>query len=229
MRLGRAQYRHGCAVPLEEHVLIMAPPRTYKTAPAGQRSCCTSPGPVVSTTTKHDVFQLTSGIRSRLGPVHVFNPQRVGGVPSTFRWNPVAGCADPATAIRRADGFAHAVNMSGTEDASFWTAKASDYLRCLFHAAALAGGDMRLVARWALGSAEPAEDILDQAGRRPVGRRARRAARRGAEDRRDDQDGAVPGAGVHGRPGAGPLRPARRRVGRGGHRGVPRRVRDACT
>ena len=122
------------------------------------------PGPVVSTTTKHDVFQLTSGIRSRLGPVHVFNPQQVGGVPSTFRWNPVAGCADPATAIRRADGFAHAVNMSGTEDASFWTAKASDYLRCLFHAAAHAGGDMRLVARWALGSAEPAEDILGQAG-----------------------------------------------------------------
>ncbi len=94
----------------------------------------------------------------------MFNPQQVGGVPSTFCWNPVFGCADPATAIRRADGFAHAVNMSGTEDASFWTAKASDYLRCLFHAAAHAGGDMRLVARWALGSAEPAEDILGQAG-----------------------------------------------------------------
>jgi type IV secretory pathway TraG/TraD family ATPase VirD4 len=54
--------------------------------------------------------------------------------------------------------------MSGTEDASFWTAKASDYLRCLFHAAALAGGDMRLVARWALANAEPAESILDRAG-----------------------------------------------------------------
>jgi type IV secretion system protein VirD4 len=122
------------------------------------------PGPVVSTTTKHDVFQLTSGLRSRRGPVHVFNPQRVGGVPSTFRWDPVAGCHDPATAIRRADGFAHAVSMTGTEDASFWSSKASDYLRCLFHAAALAGGDMRLVARWALGNAEPAERILDSAG-----------------------------------------------------------------
>jgi type IV secretion system protein VirD4 len=162
-RLGRAQYRHQVAVPLEEHVLIMAPPRTYKTALLAS-VVLHFPGPVVATTTKHDVFQLTSGIRSRLGPVHVFNPQQVGGVPSTFRWNPVAGCADPATAIRRADGFAHAVNMSGTEDASFWTAKASDYLRCLFHAAAHAGGDMRLVARWALGSAEAAEDILDQAG-----------------------------------------------------------------
>ena len=146
------------------------------------------------------------------GPVHVFNPQRVGGVPSTFRWNPVHGCTDEATAIRRADGFAHAVNMSGTEDASFWTAKASDYLRCLFHAAALAGGDMRLVARWALGSAEPAEAILAQAGAERVGCQAGRTALRSAEDRRDDQDGADPGAGVHGRPGPGPLRPARRRA-----------------
>ena len=162
-RLGRAQYRHQVAVPVDEHVLIMAPPRTSKTALLAS-IVLHFPGPVVSTTTKHDVFQLTSGVRSRTGPVHVFNPQSVGGVPSTFRWNPVVGCQDPATAIRRADGFAHAVNMSGTEDASFWTVKASDYLRCLFHAAAHAEGDMRLVARWALGSAELAEDILDDAG-----------------------------------------------------------------
>ena len=163
VRLGRAQYRHRLAVPLEEHLLIVAPPRTFKTALLAS-IVLHFPGPVVSTTTKHDVFALTSGVRSRLGPVHVFNPQRVGGVPSTFRWNPVHGCTDEATAIRRADGFAHAVNMSGTEDASFWSAKASDYLRCMFRAAALADGDMRLVARWGLGSAEPAEAILAQAG-----------------------------------------------------------------
>ena len=30
--LGRAHYRHGLRVPLEEHLLVMAPPRTYKTA-----------------------------------------------------------------------------------------------------------------------------------------------------------------------------------------------------
>jgi len=160
---GRAQYRHGLRVPVEEHLLVMAPPRTRKTALVAQ-IILHYPGPVLSTSTKHDVFQLTSGIRARRGPVHVFNPQSVGGVPSTFRWNPVAGCDDPATAIRRADGFAKAVNMAGTEEASFWSGKASDFMRCLFHAAAHAGGDMRLVARWALGNAEAAEDILDGAG-----------------------------------------------------------------
>ena len=160
---GRAQYHHCLRVPVEEHLLVVAPPRTRKTALVA-KLMLHYPGPVVSTTTKHDVFQLTSGVRARRGPVHVFNPQRIGAVPSTFRWNPVAGCGDPATAIRRADGFAYAVSMSGTEESSFWSSKASDYLRCLFHAAALAGGDMRLVAAWALGSAEPAENLLAQAG-----------------------------------------------------------------
>lgn len=61
------------------------------------------PGPVVSTTTKADVFGLTSGVCGR-GPVEVFNPQGIGGVPSTFRWNPVDGCEQESVAIRRADG-----------------------------------------------------------------------------------------------------------------------------
>ncbi len=94
----------------------------------------------------------------------MFNPQSIGGVLSTFRWNPIEGCANESTAIRRADGFTNAISMSGTEDPSFWSSKASSYLRALFHAAALAGGDMRLVARWALGSAREAENILQEAG-----------------------------------------------------------------
>ncbi|HVB41425.1 MAG TPA: TraM recognition domain-containing protein [Streptosporangiaceae bacterium] len=161
--IGRAHYGHRLRVPVEEHVLVMAPPRTRKTGLLA-KIILRYPGPVVSTTTKHDVFELTSGIRSRRGPVHVFNPQSIGCVPSTFRWNPVAGCEDPATAIRRADGFANAVSMTGTESATFWSSKASSYLRCLFHAAAIAGGDMNLVTRWALGDAETAEVILAEAG-----------------------------------------------------------------
>jgi type IV secretion system protein VirD4 len=141
----------------------MAPPRTGKTGLLA-KLILHYPGPVVSTTTKADVFELTSGFRARRCPVRVFNPQSIGGVSSTFRWNPIDGCADEAVAIRRADGFANAVSMNGTEDASFWSSKASSYLRGLFHAAALVGGDMRVVVAWALGSAEDAEDILFQVG-----------------------------------------------------------------
>ena len=104
-------------------------------------------------------------MRAQLGPVHVFNPQYIGGVPSTFRWSPVEGCQDPATAIRRADAFAFAVSQKGVEDGTFWSAKATDYLRGYFCAAALTGQDLRAVAAWVSG-ADPdiPEQILAAAG-----------------------------------------------------------------
>jgi type IV secretory pathway TraG/TraD family ATPase VirD4 len=158
--LGRAHYRHGLRVPLEEHLLVVAPPRTFKTAFLSD-VILRHPGPVIATTTKADVHALTSAVRGEWGLVHVFNPQRIGGVDSTFRWSPVAGCEDPATAIRRADAFAHAVSQKGVEDASFWSAKASDYLRAYFHAAALTGQDLRAVAAWVAGvNPQEPEQIL---------------------------------------------------------------------
>ena len=164
--MGRAQYRHGLRVPLEEHVLVMAPPRTYKTAFLAD-VILRYPGPVIATTTKADIYQLTSAVRAELGPVHVFNPQHIGGVTSTFAWSPVEGCQDPATAIRRADAFAFAfaVSQKGVEDGTFWSAKASDYLRGYFHAAALAGYDLRAVTAWVSGAdPETPERILTAAG-----------------------------------------------------------------
>ena len=162
--LGRAHYRHQLRVPLEEHLLVMAPPRTYKTAFLAD-VIIEYPGPVLATTTKPDIYNLTSAVRAHIGPVHVFNPQHIGGVPSTFCWDPVDGCEDPATAIRRADAFAFAVSQKGVEDGSFWSAKASDYLRGYFHAAALADYDLRTVAAWVSG-ADPdvPERILAAAG-----------------------------------------------------------------
>jgi type IV secretory pathway TraG/TraD family ATPase VirD4 len=162
--LGRAQYRHQLAVTLEEHLLLMAPPRTYKTALLAN-IVLHYPGPVISTTTKADVFTLTSGVRAALGPVHVFNPQSIGNIASTFRWSPLQGCEAQAVAIRRADAFAQAVSQKGVEDGTFWSAKASDYLRAYFHAAALAGADMTVVARWVAGADPDApEEILRAAG-----------------------------------------------------------------
>ena len=144
----------------------MAPPRTFKTAFLAD-VILRYPGPVIATTTKADIYGLTAAVRARRGPVHVFNPQHIGRVPSTFRWSPVDGCQDPATAVRRADAFAFAVSQKGVEDGTFWSAKASDYLRGYFCAAALAGYDMRAVAAWVSG-ADPhvPERILLAAGAR---------------------------------------------------------------
>ena len=149
--LGRAHYRHKLQVPLEEHLLVMSPPRMLKTAFLAD-VILRYPGPVIATSTKPDILALTAAVRAGLGPVHVFNPQHIGGVASTFRWSPVEGCEDPATAIRRADAFAFAVPQQGVEDGTFWSAKASDYLRAYFHAAALARYDLRTVAEWVSGA-----------------------------------------------------------------------------
>jgi hypothetical protein len=163
--VGAAQYGHRARVSLEEHILVMAPPRVGKSGWLA-RVILHYPGPVVSTTTKHDVFELTSGVRAWRGPIHVFNPEGIGGVPSTFRWNPLEGCQEPAVAIRRADSFAYAVSMDGVEGGGFWSDKASDYLRACFHAAALGGLDLRHVAAWiSAEDAAEAEEILWNAGR----------------------------------------------------------------
>jgi type IV secretory pathway TraG/TraD family ATPase VirD4 len=147
LAVGRRTGRIAGPVPSEEHAVVMAPPRARKTGWVA-KVILHWPGPVVATSTKCDLFALTSGIRSVLGPVQVFNPQAIGGVLSTFRWNPIRGCEVVSVAIRRADAFAHAVSQKGVEDATFWVGKASDSLRAYFHAAALAGGDMRLVTSW---------------------------------------------------------------------------------
>jgi type IV secretion system protein VirD4 len=156
---------HRLWAPAEEHVLLMAPPRTFKTALLA-KAVMHWPGAALTTSTKPDLFKLTSGLRSRLGPVHVFNPQGRGGVPSTFRWNPLDGCEVPAVAIRRAAAFAEAVSQDGVEKGDWFGERAGAYLRALFCAAALDGRDMLDVARWAAGiEIAEAQDILAQHGR----------------------------------------------------------------
>jgi hypothetical protein len=163
--IGRAYVTHGLRAPSEEHALILAPPRTRKTGLLASM-ILTWPGPVVGTSTKPDLFALTSGVRDRTGRVYVFNPQGIGAVPSTFGWDPVPGCEEPAVAIRRADDFTTAVDQKGVEGGGWFGRRAGAYMRALFCAAALDGRDVRAVAGWALGvELTDAQEILQRHGR----------------------------------------------------------------
>ena len=166
--VGWAQYRHALRVTLEEHLLILAGPRTNKTAMLARiilRYC----GAVLSTSSKTDVYRKTSGTRARKGPVALFNPEGIGNLPSTFRWSPVSGSEDQETANRHAADLAGAVSCEDIEGgAGFWKTKAVAYLQALLHAAAITGRDMRLVNSWCLSSAEDAEGILLAHGNRPM-------------------------------------------------------------
>lgn len=173
--LGRAQLGFPVRLPCEEHAVIIAPPRTYKSALLA-KIILRYQGPVLSTTTRADLYRNTERARRNLGYVHTFNPQGIGGAPSTFAWDVIGGtpedrgCLDISTAIRRADAFAYAVSSQGMEDGAFWASKTSGYLRAMFYGAAYArsqGANFGLadVARWALTDhSEQAEDILKDAG-----------------------------------------------------------------
>ncbi len=146
--VARAHYNHACRVPVEEHVIYVAPPRAGKTGTLAD-VIVHHPGAVVATTTRGDLHDLTAGIRAARGPVYVFNPQQLADVPSTMRWDMLAGCEDPATAIRRAQPLSAIAAFTG-EGEGFWASATALGLQTLLHVAALRGGTMDLVHYWAL-------------------------------------------------------------------------------
>ena len=81
--------------------------------------------------------------------MYVFNPQQLAAAPSTMRWDVLAGCEDPATAIRRAQPLSAIAAFKG-EGEDFWAAATELWLQTLLHVAALRRGTMDLVHYWAL-------------------------------------------------------------------------------
>ncbi len=159
--VARAHYNHACRVPVEEHVIYVAPPRAGKTGTLAD-VIAHHPGAVVATTTRGDLHDLTAGIRAARGPVYVFNPQQLADVPSTMRWDMLAGCQDPATAIRRAQPLSAIAAFKG-EGEEFWASATTLWLQTLLHVAALRGGTMDLVHYWALQRA-PADFLQSLSG-----------------------------------------------------------------
>lgn len=155
--VARAHYNHALRVPVEEHVIYVAPPRAGKTGTLAD-VIAHHPGAVVATTTRGDLHALTAQIRAARGPVYVFNPQQLADVPSTMRWDMLTGCEDPATAIRRAQPLAGIAAFKG-EGEEFWASASMLWLQTLLHVAALREGTMDLVHYWALQRAP--EDFLE--------------------------------------------------------------------
>jgi len=136
--LGRAHYRHRLWQTIQENILIIGRSRSGKSGWLG-KVLIHFRGPVVSATTKPDLFRRTSGLRARHGrPVYTFSPQGLG-IPSTVHYDPVPGCQDEAAAIRRGTWLTDAVRVKGTEDAGFWNEQAAVQMPALLSAAALDG------------------------------------------------------------------------------------------
>ena len=124
-------------------MLVIGPPRSGKGLHLVINAILDAPGAVVTTSTRPDNIAATIDARKQLGPVAVFDPQRLtAGLPARrrgVRWSPIRGCEQPLTAMIRATGLASSTGLSsgGTESGGFWEGKARSALQALLHAAAL--------------------------------------------------------------------------------------------
>ena len=146
LRLGRAQFGKRVFGSMEANWLMIAPPRKHKSGMLADL-LLDWPGAAIATSTRADLFSLTAGARWRHGPVFVFNPYEVGGVPSSFGWDVVSGCENPAEAFIRADSIIGPRTETG--DMAWWQDKAAIALAALLHAAALSGRTVLDIWDWA--------------------------------------------------------------------------------
>jgi len=159
LRLGSA---HGvdCYASVEDSVVVLGPPRSGKGVHIVINAILDAPGAVITTSTRPDNLTAALDARSKVGPVAVFDPQRLApGIPPATRWSPIRGCESPQTAMIRAKALT-AGAASGTNDSNFWQSSAEQAVRCLLHAAALGGRTCADLYRWSLSAAQAREAVM---------------------------------------------------------------------
>jgi len=157
-RLGRSRGQD-CFASVEDSIVILGPPRSGKGLHLVIPSILDAPGAVITTSTRPDNLTATLRAREAIGPVAVFDPQRLApGIPSSTRWSPIRGCENPQTALLRAKALAVGA-AGGTVDSNFWQASSEQAVRCLLHAAALGGRTPTDLYRWSLSAVQAREAV----------------------------------------------------------------------
>jgi hypothetical protein len=144
VRLGRGQWFRRAWARFEDQVLVMAAQRTGKSGIVADR-ILDHPGPVLATSTRADLYDSTAGARALRGPVHVFNPQGVGSIPSSFAWDLLGPCKDLVMA-RRMASWLKVPDISG--DLRWFQDKGDVALMALLWAAAVSGRTILDVYEW---------------------------------------------------------------------------------
>ncbi|GAA1611537.1 type IV secretory system conjugative DNA transfer family protein [Leucobacter chromiireducens] len=147
---------------VEDSVLLIGPPRSGKGLHIVINAILDAPGAVITTSTRPDNLTATLRARQLVGPVAVFDPQRLAeGIPAGLRWSPIRGCDDPLTAMIRATGLAAGTGLSagGVEGGDFWEGKTRTALQALLHAAALDHRRPAELFRWTLDPAAASDAV----------------------------------------------------------------------
>jgi type IV secretory pathway TraG/TraD family ATPase VirD4 len=147
----------------EEVAVVFMAPRTGKTSCLAVPQILASPGPVVATSNKADVWAVTTAAREAGGRCWVFDPQRIAYVPQTFWWNPLGEVTTVEAAGRLTAHFL--AEIRGDREREFWSSAAEDVLASLFLAAGSTGRTLVDVYDWLNRPTSPVPvDLLRAAG-----------------------------------------------------------------
>lgn len=123
------------------NLLILGPPRSDKTVGVLCPAILAHPGPVVSTSTKEDVFRATAMVRSRLGRIWHYNPDGGDILPGCIplRWSPIPAAKDWSMAVMLGRSMADVAEMgSSSGESEYFRNRAGVLIAALLHAAGLA-------------------------------------------------------------------------------------------
>jgi hypothetical protein len=145
--LGRMGRRRRLYSSWEDVILALMGPRAGKTSGLAVPAILDAPGPVIATSNRADVLQITSQARAEVGRVWVFDPQGIAFSRQAMWWDMLDRARDIEGAQRLAGAF-----VSVAADASyrhdFWFGAARNTLVALFHAAARSGASIQDVLAW---------------------------------------------------------------------------------
>ena len=127
----------------EHAIMVLGPPRSGKTAAIVIPSILAAPGPVVSTTTKPDVMNVTSRARAEVGQVWLYDPcGEQDPWPAGVRrlsWSPVPAASSWDEALLMARAMASSGGgAKGTTNEQHWRERSTALLAPLLYAAFLA-------------------------------------------------------------------------------------------
>lgn len=138
---------------------------------AGKTSCVCVPqileteGPVLATSNKRDIVDLTRGPRSLKGTVWVHDVQAIIGEEPSWFWNPLTFVRDMETAEKLADVFRTSASAKDAREDAYFGPTAKTALSRYMYACALGERPITDVYRWVNDEKDfTAERILREAG-----------------------------------------------------------------
>jgi type IV secretion system protein VirD4 len=159
--LGRSG-RRLLAAERRQSVLVVGPSQSGKTTGLAVPAICAWDGPVLATSVKADLLEMTIAERRGRGGVAVYDPTgATRASPSEVAgWSPLLSARTWPGARRVASAMCSVASADlSMEDAGFWYAAAEKLLAPLLFAAATAGASMSDVVRW-IDDEEAGEPLL---------------------------------------------------------------------